>query len=126
MLRGYGDRISPALLEPRGHSAAEALVHRNDAVGEEHHEIQCAEEREHRPVDAGRGRVEALAVPAVALEQADEGGQGGEEAALGLLRLHPPGVHAEDADPEAVIRRAVEDHGMRGMKLHPMVQRFSP
>ena len=36
------------------------------------------------------------------------------------------GVHAEDADPEQVIRRAVEEHGMRGMKLHPMVQRFSP
>jgi predicted TIM-barrel fold metal-dependent hydrolase len=36
------------------------------------------------------------------------------------------GVHAEDSDPEAVIRRAIEDHGMRGMKLHPMVQRFSP
>lgn len=36
------------------------------------------------------------------------------------------GVHADDADPEGVIRRAVEDHGMRGMKLHPMVQRFPP
>lgn len=36
------------------------------------------------------------------------------------------GVHADDADPEGVIRRAIEDHGMRGMKLHPMVQRFSP
>ena len=36
------------------------------------------------------------------------------------------GVHREDADPAAVVRAAIEDHGMRGMKLHPMVQRFSP
>lgn len=36
------------------------------------------------------------------------------------------GVHADDTDPEGVIRRAIEDHGMRGMKLHPMVQRFAP
>lgn len=36
------------------------------------------------------------------------------------------GVHADDDDPEGVIRRAIEDHGMRGMKLHPMVQRFPP
>ena len=36
------------------------------------------------------------------------------------------GVHAEDADPEGVVRAAIEDHGMRGLKLHPMVQRFSP
>jgi predicted TIM-barrel fold metal-dependent hydrolase len=36
------------------------------------------------------------------------------------------GVHAEDPDPEGVIRRAIEEHGMRGMKLHPMVQRFAP
>jgi predicted TIM-barrel fold metal-dependent hydrolase len=36
------------------------------------------------------------------------------------------GVHAEDEDPESVVRAAIEDHGMRGLKLHPMVQRFSP
>jgi hypothetical protein len=36
------------------------------------------------------------------------------------------GVHAEDTDPERVVRAAIEDHGMRGLKLHPMVQRFSP
>jgi predicted TIM-barrel fold metal-dependent hydrolase len=36
------------------------------------------------------------------------------------------GVHAEDADPAGVVRRAIEDHGMHGLKLHPMVQRFSP
>ncbi len=36
------------------------------------------------------------------------------------------GVHAEDQDPERVVRTAIEDHGMRGLKLHPMVQRFSP
>ena len=36
------------------------------------------------------------------------------------------GVHAEDPDPERVLRTGVEDHGMRGLKLHPMVQRFSP
>jgi uncharacterized protein len=36
------------------------------------------------------------------------------------------GVHREDADPEAVVRAAIEEHGMRGLKLHPMVQRFSP
>src|SRR5688500_8250400 len=36
------------------------------------------------------------------------------------------GVHVDDADPESVVRRAIEDHGMRGLKLHPMVQRFSP
>lgn len=36
------------------------------------------------------------------------------------------GVHAEDPDPAGVVRRAIEDHGMRGMKLHPMVQRFTP
>jgi uncharacterized protein len=36
------------------------------------------------------------------------------------------GVHAEDADPEGVVRAAIEGHGMRGLKLHPMVQRFSP
>jgi predicted TIM-barrel fold metal-dependent hydrolase len=36
------------------------------------------------------------------------------------------GVHAGDEDPERVVRSAIEDHGMRGLKLHPMVQRFSP
>ena len=36
------------------------------------------------------------------------------------------GVHVDDADPERVVRTAIEDHGMRGLKLHPMVQRFSP
>jgi predicted TIM-barrel fold metal-dependent hydrolase len=36
------------------------------------------------------------------------------------------GVHRDDADPEGVVRTAIEDHGMRGLKLHPMVQRFSP
>ena len=36
------------------------------------------------------------------------------------------GVHRDDPDPEAVLRAAIEDHGMRGLKLHPMVQRFSP
>ena len=36
------------------------------------------------------------------------------------------GVHVDDRDPEAVVRSAIEDHGMRGLKLHPMVQRFSP
>jgi predicted TIM-barrel fold metal-dependent hydrolase len=36
------------------------------------------------------------------------------------------GVHVEDEDPEAVIRRGIEEHGMRGLKLHPMVQRFTP
>jgi predicted TIM-barrel fold metal-dependent hydrolase len=36
------------------------------------------------------------------------------------------GVHVEDTDPEGVVRTAVEEHGMRGLKLHPMVQRFSP
>ena len=36
------------------------------------------------------------------------------------------GVHREDTDPESVVRAAIEDHGMRGLKLHPMVQRFSP
>lgn len=36
------------------------------------------------------------------------------------------GVHVEDPDPERVVRTAIEDHGMRGLKLHPMVQRFSP
>lgn len=36
------------------------------------------------------------------------------------------GVHKDDPDPEGVVRRAIEDHGMRGLKLHPMVQRFSP
>jgi DNA-binding PadR family transcriptional regulator len=36
------------------------------------------------------------------------------------------GVHVDDADPEYVLRSAIEDHGMRGLKLHPMVQRFSP
>jgi len=36
------------------------------------------------------------------------------------------GVHVDDPDPEGVVRAAIEDHGMRGLKLHPMVQRFSP
>jgi uncharacterized protein len=36
------------------------------------------------------------------------------------------GVHVDDADPEYVLRSAIEDYGMRGLKLHPMVQRFSP
>ena len=36
------------------------------------------------------------------------------------------GVHKDDPDPERVVRTAIEDHGMRGLKLHPMVQRFSP
>ena len=36
------------------------------------------------------------------------------------------GVHMDDPDPERVLRTAIEDHGMRGLKLHPMVQRFSP
>jgi uncharacterized protein len=36
------------------------------------------------------------------------------------------GVHISDSDPEHVLRTAIEDHGMRGLKLHPMVQRFSP
>lgn len=36
------------------------------------------------------------------------------------------GVHSDDPDPERVVRTAIEDHGMRGLKLHPMVQRFSP
>jgi hypothetical protein len=36
------------------------------------------------------------------------------------------GVHVDDPDPERVLRTAIEDHGMRGLKLHPMVQRFSP
>ncbi|MCW3064828.1 MAG: amidohydrolase 2 [Solirubrobacterales bacterium] len=36
------------------------------------------------------------------------------------------GVHAEDEDPAGVVRRAIEDHGMRGLKLHPMVQRTEP
>jgi predicted TIM-barrel fold metal-dependent hydrolase len=36
------------------------------------------------------------------------------------------GVHVDDPDPEGVVRTAIEDHGMRGLKLHPMVQRFSP
>lgn len=36
------------------------------------------------------------------------------------------GVHVEDDDPAGVIRRGIEEHGMRGVKLHPMVQRFSP
>ncbi len=36
------------------------------------------------------------------------------------------GVHAEDPDPESVVRTAIEEQGMRGLKLHPMVQRFSP
>lgn len=36
------------------------------------------------------------------------------------------GVHVDDADPEGVVRAAIEEHGMRGLKLHPMVQRFSP
>ena len=36
------------------------------------------------------------------------------------------GVHMDDPDPEGVVRSAIEDHGMRGLKLHPMVQRFSP
>jgi predicted TIM-barrel fold metal-dependent hydrolase len=61
---------------------------------------------------------------------------GGEAAALHefgaeLSRLDPAvipvgGVHADDPDPELVVRSAIEDHGMRGLKLHPMVQRFSP
>jgi uncharacterized protein len=36
------------------------------------------------------------------------------------------GVHRDDPDPAGVLRSAIEDHGMRGLKLHPMVQRFSP
>jgi uncharacterized protein len=36
------------------------------------------------------------------------------------------GVHIDDEDPARVVRSAIEDHGMRGLKLHPMVQRFSP
>jgi predicted TIM-barrel fold metal-dependent hydrolase len=36
------------------------------------------------------------------------------------------GVHIDDEDPSRVVRSAIEDHGMRGLKLHPMVQRFSP
>jgi predicted TIM-barrel fold metal-dependent hydrolase len=36
------------------------------------------------------------------------------------------GVHVDDEDPERVVRAAIEDHGMRGLKLHPMVQRFPP
>jgi uncharacterized protein len=36
------------------------------------------------------------------------------------------GVHVDDPDPEGVVRTAIEDHGMRGLKLHPMVQRFPP
>jgi hypothetical protein len=36
------------------------------------------------------------------------------------------GVHKDDPDPAGVLRAAIEDHGMRGLKLHPMVQRFSP
>lgn len=62
-----------------------------------------------------------------------EAGEAEELHAFGaeLSRMDPSvipvgGVHADDLDPEAVVRSAIEEHGMRGLKLHPMVQRFSP
>ena len=36
------------------------------------------------------------------------------------------GVHVDDAGPGGRGAAAIEEHGMRGLKLHPMVQRFSP
>ena len=51
---------------------------------------------------------------------------GAELSALDRSIIPVGGVHVDDADPEGVVRAAIEDHGMRGLKLHPMVQRFSP
>ena len=36
------------------------------------------------------------------------------------------GVHVEEPDPLAVVKEAVEDYGMAGLKFHPMVQGFDP
>lgn len=48
-----------------------------------------------------------------------------------LAERHPEmtpfgGVHVADEDPLAVVKEAIEDWGMAGLKFHPMVQRFSP
>ncbi len=51
---------------------------------------------------------------------------GAELSALDRSVIAVGGVHVDDADPAGVVRTAIEDHGMRGLKLHPMVQRFSP
>ncbi len=36
------------------------------------------------------------------------------------------GVHLKDQDPLAIVKQAIEEFGMAGLKFHPMVQRFSP
>lgn len=36
------------------------------------------------------------------------------------------GVHIDDPDPLAVVRQAIEEYGMAGLKFHPMVQGFNP
>ena len=36
------------------------------------------------------------------------------------------GVHIEDPDPLAIVREAIEDFEMAGLKFHPMVQGFNP
>lgn len=36
------------------------------------------------------------------------------------------GVHVDEADPLAVVREAVEEFEMAGLKFHPMVQQFNP
>lgn len=36
------------------------------------------------------------------------------------------GVSITDADPLGVVREAIEESGLSGIKFHPMVQRFSP
>jgi hypothetical protein len=76
--------------------------------------------------EAGAAHVINLLFPLVAGE-ADELHAFGAE----LMAREPDvtclgGVHAEDEDPAGVVRRAIEDHGMRGLKLHPMVQRTGP
>ncbi len=75
---------------------------------------------------AGAERVVNLLFP-LAAGEADELHRFG-----AALRAREPdvicvaGVHVDDEDPERVVRTAIEDHGMRGLKLHPMVQRFPP
>ncbi len=36
------------------------------------------------------------------------------------------GVHADDDDPLGVVQEAIEQHGMAGLKFHPMIQQFDP
>ena len=75
---------------------------------------------------AGAERVVNLLFPLQAGEAEELHRYGAELSAREPDVIPVAGVHAEDEDPEHVVRTAIEDHGMRGLKLHPMVQRFSP